>query len=71
MREYHVQKVRSAAKNTFGSMRTGKAIRFPGACCRSGCDDIIVEWRLSVLLLSRWNDMNVICSGARVPRELG
>jgi len=31
------RKVRSLAKKTLGSTRTGRAIRFPGVVCNRGC----------------------------------
>lgn len=37
----HERKVRSLAKKTFGSMRVGSAMRFPGADWRSGCVDMV------------------------------
>lgn len=36
----HVQ-VRSLAKNTLGSTRTGSAMRLPAVRCRSGCVDMM------------------------------
>lgn len=42
------KKVRSLAKKTLGSTRTGSAIRFPGLACNSGVEDvgsgILVLW---------------------------
>lgn len=42
--------VRSFAKNTFGSTRTGSAMRLPGADCSSGCVDMTM-CSISFLLL--------------------
>lgn len=39
MRQY-IQ-VRSFAKNTLGSTRTGSAMRFPAVRCKRGCVDMV------------------------------
>lgn len=39
----HDRNVRSLAKKTFGSTRVGRAMRLPGAVCRSGWLDIFMD----------------------------
>jgi len=41
----HERKVRSLAKETFGSILTGRAMRFDAVRCSRGCVDMVVGKR--------------------------
>ena len=47
----HERKVRSFAKNTFGSTRTGRAIFLEGVVWRRGCVDIVGRRVVGVVTL--------------------